>query len=435
MKKVKILVMPCDTAIAEEIIDSLKYHKYFTVVKAKHRTEKTNLHESFLLPFEYEDKFYEELNKLIKKEKVDFIIPANDNLAYELSKNVANIDAVLLSADYHVHEIVRFKDKTYAFFENIIPVPRVYEYKDLLKDKNYFPLFVKPKKGQGSQNVSVINSLEELNVFLFNKNLDDYIITEYLPFEEYTVDCFAHNGKLLYFSVRERIKTSRGIAVITKLVRDEEVIREIKSYAEKISSLLNIHGIFFFQMKKDLNKKLKLLEIGARVPGSLALNRALGVNLAELLIYQGLGMINESSKIYTNNIQSEVVLFRNLDRKFKINLDYENVYIDFDDTLSINKEKINIGIMKFVFYAKNKNKKIYLITKHNKGYLDSFLKKFGIFGIFDDVIVINNNQKKIAFMKPKSILIDDSFAERKEAIESGLIAYSPDIIENLITGD
>lgn len=435
MKEVKILVIPCDTGIADEIIDSLKYHKYFVVIKAKHKIEKTDINKCFILPFEHEDNFYEELNKLIKKEKITFIIPANDNLAYELSKNTAKIEATLLSPNYQVHEIVRFKHKTYEFFKDIIPVPQVYEYK-LIKDKKHlFPVFIKPTKGQGSQDSSIINDLSELEIFLSNKNPDEYIITEYLPFEEYTVDCFSHHGKLLYFSVRERIKTFRGTAIITTLVKDREIIEQIKPFAEKISSILKMHGIFFFQMKKDINKNLKLLEIGARVPGSLALNRALGVNLVELLIYQGLGLIDESSKIYINNIQSEITLFRSLDRKFEINLDYENVYIDFDDSLSINEKKINTGVIKFIFYAKNNNKKIYLITKHNKGYLDSFLKKFGISDVFDDIIIISDNQKKADFMKPKSMLIDDSFGERKEAIEKGLLAYSPDIVESLIKGD
>jgi len=435
MKEVKILVMPCDTGIAEEIIDSLKYHKYFVVIKAKHKIEKTKLDECFILPFEYEDNFYEELNKLIKKEKITFIIPANDNLAYELSKNTTKIDATLLSPNYQIHEIVRFKDKTYEFFKDILPVPQVYEYKSIKDKKHLFPIFIKPKKGQGSQNASVINDLSELEIFLSNKNPDEYIITEYLPFEEFTIDCFSHHSKLLYFSIRERIKTFRGTAIITKLVKDKEIIEQIKSFAEKISNILKMHGIFFFQMKKDINKNLKLLEIGPRVPGSLALNRALGVNLVEISIYQGLGLINESSKIYTNNIKSEITLFRSLDRKFDINLDYENVYIDFDDSLSINEKKVNIGVIKFLFYAKNNNKKIYLITKHDKGYLVSFLKKFGITDIFNDIIVLNNNQKKTDFMVAKSMLIDDSFGERKEAIEKGLIAYSPDIVENLIRGD
>ncbi|GIU70259.1 MAG: carbamoylphosphate synthase large subunit short form [Candidatus Woesearchaeota archaeon] len=435
MDRVNILVIPCDTEIAKEIIDSLKYHKYFNLVLAKNKFAKVSEmieKNVYLLPPEFELNFYEELNKLIGKVNIKFIIPANDNIAFEMSKNASKINSILLTPDYNIHEIVRFKDKTYEFFKDILPVPVIYKYDEVLNGKIDWPVFVKPKKGQGSQNSITITKIKQFRDFFLDKNPEEYIITEYLPFEEYTVDCFAHNGHLLYFSVRERKKVSGGIAVITRLIKDKEIVSYMKIFAEKILSHLNMHGIFFFQVKKDKNGKYKLLEIGPRVPGSLALNRALGINLVELLIYQGMGLINEDSKLYPNNIQSEIILKRSLDRKFIMDLKYENVYIDFDDTLSLDDKTINISVIKFIFHAKNKGKKVFLITKHKKNYLETFLENFGIMKLFDDIILINDNQNKTDFMSSNSILIDDSFQERKEAIERNLLAYSADIVESLI---
>ena len=54
------------------------------------------------------------------------------------------------------------------------------------------------------------------------------------------------------------------------------------------------------------------------------------------------------------------------------------------------------------------------------------LHKFGISHIFDDIIHISEKDKKINYMREKSVLIDDSFRERKEAIENGFFAFGVD---------
>lgn len=434
MEVVKILVVPCDTEIAYEIIDSLSGHKYFKLVFAAHDRNLRYLHKNvYFLPFENDENFFDELNNLVERESIKFIYPANDNLAYVLSTNVDKIRAKLITHNADAHRICRFKDKTYHYFYNKIPVPKIYELNDL-KDSD-FPVFVKPKKGQGSLNAHKINNFAELKTFFLYNRYEDYLICEYLPCEEFTVDCFAHNGKLLYYLVRRREKTFRGISVISTIVNDRELNEVCNKYAELIASSLNMHGIFFFQVKFNKDRILTLLEVGPRVPGTLSLNRALGVNLVELSVYQALGMINENSTILRNEIQDEITIFRTLDRHVRLKTHdfidlFDNIYIDFDDTLVLNSKFLNLDVIKFIFLCKNNAKRIFLITKNDNGSVISVLKRFGIYEVFDEVIILKRDDKKINYMKSgKSLLIDDSFKEREEAINNGITAYSPENIK------
>lgn len=435
MKQTKILLIPCDTEIAYEIIDSLKYHKYFKLECACHEEKNKYLYKDIsFLPYEYNLGFYESLNKLIIEKEVDLILPANDNLAFELSKNSRKIKAKLITQPWKVHKIVRFKDRTYSYFNDLIPCPYAYNISDI--NEKIFPIFVKPKKGQGSLNAFKISDNKELRLFLLDYNPEDFVIMEYLPADEFTVDCFAHNGKLLYYLARKREKTFRGISVQTSAVTDNKLNFLFGQYAKIIAGSLGMHGIFFFQMKLDKEESPKLLEIGARVPGSLSLNRAFGVNLVELSIYQALGLINEKSLIYPTLSPNEVnfTLFRPLGRLVKGYLNVENIYVDFDDTLLTPEGKMNLDVIKFIFHCKNQGKRVFLITKNKTNSLYKKLDEYGVKNIFDNIFHISEDEKKINYMiKTKSLLIDDSFMERKEAMKEGILAYSPENVK-LIEG-
>ena len=179
-------------------------------------------------------------------------------------------------------------------------------------------------------------------------------------------------------------------------------------------------------MKFNKNRELRLLEIGSRVSGTMMLNRARGVNFIELAIYQKLG---HSVEVIVNDI--EVSLARALVPIYKHNIEFDNLYVDFDDALLLDKKYINTEIMKLIFQVKNEGKKVYLITKNKNFNLADTLHKFGITNVFDEIIHLNENEKKVSYMKKKSVLIDDSFSERKEAMRNGIYALGIDNLKIL----
>lgn len=421
MRHYNILVFPCGTEIANEIINSLANHKYFKLIFASsEETSYCNFRgkEISILPYVTDNTFINELNNLISKKRIDFIIPAHDDVAFALSQIENEIEAEIIGQSKYVNEIVRFKDVTYKHFKNILPLGKVY---DSEPQDDVFPVFVKPKKGQGSFNSFKLNTLNEYISFFSQNKLENFVVMEYLSGQEFTIDCFSDKGNVLYFGARTREKTTRGISIQSTFVSDKNLNEYFKKYAQIISQNLTMHGVWFYQMKFDKNNQLKLLEIGPRVSGTMMLNRVRGVNFIELALYQKLGF---SIEVVFNDI--EVSLARALLPIYKHNIQYDNLYIDFDDTLLLEERNINADLMKLIFQAKNKEKKVYLITKNKNFNLAKTLHKFGITNIFDEIIHLHENERKVSYMQERSILIDDSFVERKEAILHGFYAFSLD---------
>ena len=264
-----------------------------------------------------------------------------------------------------------------------------------------------------------------MNYHLENSN-EKIIICEYLPGTEYTVDCFTDkNGKLLISQLRSRDRIRTGISVRST---KRETTEEVKKIANTINSHFEFNGAWFFQIKKDAEDKFKLMEISPRIPGTMGLTRNIGINFPMLTLFN---MLDYDLNIINNNY--DIMLDRAFINRYKINYCYENVYIDFDDTIT-NKGKLNLNAIRYLYQLVNENKKIYLLTRH-KDNIENTLRKYKLSkDIFTEIIWINQEKLKSEYIEPeKSIFIDDSFRERIDVSKKlGIPVFDVDMIESLI---
>lgn len=421
MRKYNILVFPCSTEIANEIISSLRDHKYFKMYYASSEVKGycdyryVDVHQ---LPFIDHPDFILKINELTEKLEIDFIIPAHDDVAFGLSSISSELKVSVIGQSAAINRIVRFKDATYKLFKDMLPIPAIYSCKTNIPS---YPVFVKPKKGQGSLNAVKINSASEYDRFFTEFDENEFLVMENLTGTEFTIDCFSDSGSVLYSGARTREKTIRGISVQSTMVRDDELNSEFRKFAQLISSELRMHGLWFFQMKLDINGKLKLLEVAPRVSGTMMLNRACGVNFVELAIYQALGF-----KVDVLSSGFDISVGRALEPRYLFNISYNNLYVDFDDTLYLDESKINTNLIRLIFQAKNERKQVHLITKNVKNNLIAVLHHYGITNIFDSIIHLAQGESKSERMLPASLLVDDSYTERREAAAKGHFVFSVD---------
>ena len=127
---------------------------------------------------------------------------------------------------------------------------------------------------------------------------------------------------------------------------------------------------------------------------------------------------------------------RALDNKYKISIKYNEVFVDFDDCLFLEKKYINDQLVAFLFRCRNNGIKVSLLTKHddsNLTPLDILLEDLKIKQIFDRIIHIDIDEQKYKYIDNKNaIFIDDSFAERKSIKENcSLNVFSVDMVEVL----
>jgi hypothetical protein len=189
-----------------------------------------------------------------------------------------------------------------------------------------------------------------------------------------------------------------------------------------------LRGAWFFQVKENRRCELVLLEVAARLGGSSGLYRSKGINFALLSIFDAFG---EEVKVLENNFQIE--MDRALENKYKVELNFDKAYIDFDDCLIVNN-KLNVQLISLIYQFINEKIKVILITKYQHGDIYQVLRSYRIEFLFDEVICINTNENKFKYINPnKSIFIDDSFMERKEIWDKLKIpVFAPDAIECLI---
>lgn len=403
--KTNVLIFPAGEINSIELHEALSHNVNIEVYGAS----SVDRHGSYVfknykcdLPLINEPDFIERFNRLLNEWHIDFIFPTHDSIALFLIKNKNQINAVVLASDLETALVCRNKRKTYELFQSYDFCPKIYSC------FSEFPCFIKPIDGQGAKGAKLIQTEKDIpRDFSFEEN----VITEYLPGDEITVDCLTDNhGKLRAILPRSRKRLMAGVCVSGDAIC---VTQEILRIAECINDNLKFFGLWYFQLKKDSNKNYKLLEISTRCSGTMCLSRARGVNLPLLSVYMAL---NKPVSVIENCYN--VTVDRTLISRYKIDYDYNIVYIDYDDTI-IENDEVNLNVIRYLYQCKNNAIKVILISRHNDLHEDTInesLTKHAISEkLFDEIINIKCNEEKAQFIKPhKAIFIDNSYLERKK---------------------
>lgn len=353
------------------------------------------------IPTISDSSFLTVFNNIIDEKKIDVVIPTHDDVALFLAKIQKFFHAKVLTADYETAEICRDKKRTYEIFEDFSFCPQIYY------DLSQFPVFIKPRKGQGGVNAKLL--LKEADIPT-NVNMEDYVICEYLPGQEMTVDCFTDcEGHLQAVLPRSRQRVFGGVSVRST---KEHLTQEIREIAEAINEKLDFLGLWYFQVRQGKDGRFKLLEVSMRCAGTMCLSRALGVNLPLLSVYAAMG---KKTQILENNYA--LMVDRTLISRYKTDLQYHSVYIDLDDTILINN-KVHLGVLYFLYQCSNNRKSLVLLTRHATDHEDTaveVLKKHKIMPeLFTKIIELEIDIPKYTMIQPEgAIFIDNSFAERK----------------------
>ena len=417
-----VLVFPAGTEIGLEIHQALQHSKEVVLHGAG---QAISNHAPFVyeryytLPSINEPSWLDALIDLCLNLSIDYIFPAYDDVIVQLALHRNKIPATVLTASDDVCEITRSKSKTYSWLQDAVRVPRLYSQTDV----KIFPLFVKPDRGQGSQGAQLVRNEAELTAA--TNAIQAPILCEFLPGDEYTVDCFSDRKQgILFCGARVRLRMRNGIAMHTRTVN----LDGVQAIASRIHEALRMRGAWFFQLKRANDGELTLLEVAPRIAGSMSTNRVKGVNFPLLTIFE-----HERLALKLITMPMEVELDRALQNRYRINLKYDAVYIDLDDTLLIGN-LVNINVMQLVFSCINRKIPVTLITRHS-GDLQKTLQKHRLAELFDEVIHLDRTQRKSDFIQQKNaIFIDDSFSERLDVHQRcGIPTFDCSMLDALIS--
>lgn len=218
-------------------------------------------------------------------------------------------------------DIANNKSALYQFLQwRDIPVPAfrvaetVDQFKEAVEELGYpaKPVCFKPSVSNGSRGFRVLHTGINEHDWLFNQKpnsryiqyedacrilssapFPELLVSEYLPGDEYSVDCLCNHGESRIIVPRLRIRQINGISVRGQFVDNEE----IKQTCKRIINELKLHGNIGIQLKADAGGKFQILEINPRVQGSISTCLGAGVNLPVLAIRQELGLLESDLSV------------------------------------------------------------------------------------------------------------------------------------------
>lgn len=426
-KDITVLVFPCGSEIGLELHEALKDIRFINLIGASSVKD----HASFVyknyiegLPYLSDPAFDDAFRSLVEREGVDVVFPALDDAIVKLAEISDSLPCKVLGCEPRTADICRDKELTYQVFSNCWFNPVTYSDADAVRD---YPVVIKPAIGQGSAGVKIVHSYDELSFELSNRQ-ERTVICEYLPGEEYTIDCFTdRHGALRYTAQRTRGRTKAGISVNSVLMEPDETVRAI---AEEINSMLSLRGMWFFQLKRNSLGEYRLLEVAPRVAGTMCLERAIGVNLPLLAIFDAM-----DSDIDVLPQFSQCEVDRSLGNVFRVPCDYRSVYLDFDDTL-VKDGQVVLKTVSFVYQCVNRGIPIMLLSRHERDIHESLKKAKLSESLFSQIVILQDGEKKSDYIDTSldPIFIDDSFAERRDVSKRlGIKVFGLDNLEVLIS--
>jgi len=419
---INVLVFPCGSEIGLEIHAALRHAKDIGL----HGASSVDDHGEFtyrryrrITADTRSGDLVAELNALIREWNIDLVIPAHDSVIPLLATQQERLLAVAAVPDAATAALCRDKRLAYARLQALGIVPD-----DAGPVGGPYPVFAKPAVGQGSRGAERVDDAGRHRQLL--EGGEPYVFSEYLPGEEYTVDCISgSDGGLLHAAPRRRIRTRGGIAVRTEPVDDPA----LAAMAGAIAGELRLRGAWFFQARRNSAGVPKLLEVAPRIAGSMALSRMRGVNFALLHVHAHLGR-----PFAVLPQHHPVQLDRALGNRYRTGLDYRRVYLDLDDTL-ILRGAVSPLLAALLYQWAAAGIDVVLLTRHRDCPRQTLERYRLCAGLFSRICHLRDGSPKSAAIEPgvPAIFIDDSFRERRDVAENaGIPVFDLDAVEQLL---
>jgi len=254
-----------------------------------------------ILPRINEANYIDEIINVCKRENIKLVVPTIDTDLLLLSEERERVEsesgAVVLISNTEVVSICRDKINTQKFLEqNGFKIPKMYSEQELDSENLQFPLFIKPKSGSSSINTFKVNNFEELTTY--RSLIKEPIVQDFMEGREFTVDVFLDfDGNLITVVPRLRMATRSGEISKGKIIKDNEIIEDIKRLVEVLKPI----GHITVQLMKT-NKGVEYIEINPRFGGGAPMSIQSGADSCENLYRLLMGEKLEYNETYRDNI-------------------------------------------------------------------------------------------------------------------------------------
>ncbi|MDY6865674.1 MAG: ATP-grasp domain-containing protein [Halobacteriota archaeon] len=266
-------------------------------------------HKKALLPRANSKEFISKLIEVLKREKVDVLIPNTSEEMYPIAKNIEEIKrhtSIIVSEP----ESIKIADDKLRAHDHLtrknIPVVRTISVKDEVDiakaiGELSLPIAIKPRISRGGRGLFICSDLEEVSrsfkmlremmpfsdTFFGSEESDQIICQEHLPGTEYDVNILLNEDSEVVANVPMKAWRWDVHHQLRDIVTEHN--KEVQSLAEKATKSLNLKGPIDVEMRFDKDEGLKILEINSRTGGDVELASAAGCNIPHLTSKLSLG--------------------------------------------------------------------------------------------------------------------------------------------------
>jgi carbamoyl-phosphate synthase large subunit len=272
------------------------------------------LNDAFVvLPSASEPNFIDELLRIALEQGVDIIFPLVTRelfrLATEKERFLEHGIRVIVSDAKNLH-IANNKSALVAHLHQhniVVPTHAIVHSIEELETAVHalgYPkvnVAIKPSISNGSRGVRILSekideydlmmnykpsnlysTLEKTRTIFQGRDFPEFLVSEYLPGDEFTIDTLVYDGEPYCIVPRRRLKMVEGISVKGVFEKNEEII----AYATSILRSLRLHGPIGIQVKQAEDGTFKVLEINPRIQGTSVSALGAGINLPLAAVLQ-----------------------------------------------------------------------------------------------------------------------------------------------------
>jgi carbamoyl-phosphate synthase large subunit len=240
---------------------------------------------SYELPRCNEAHYFDTLQEICRRERVDLLIPLYEPEFLILSHHrdeLKKLGITLLLSSEPALKTALDKWETFNFFTaNNFQTPKTTLDNSVWKEDD-LPVLVKPRCGMGAQGITSIHCLDQLQTL---KPDSGVLYQQYVSGIEYTLDILADfNGKVVAVVPRERLEVRSGEVSKSKTVKRTDLI----AMGRQIVETLGVIGPVTIQCI-DTGEAVYWIEINPRFGGGVPLTIAAGVDYPYLLYQMAKG--------------------------------------------------------------------------------------------------------------------------------------------------
>ncbi|MCU0666112.1 MAG: ATP-grasp domain-containing protein [Candidatus Omnitrophica bacterium] len=290
---INVLITGAGTITANNVIKALREDRNIKIVSTdiNQRRFVSGAYfsdEFYQVPFGVDKRFIPKLLGIVKKEKIDVVIPIIDEEFIPIVGNIIKFEnqgAKVLISNLNTIEICTDKYRTFLFFKqnHILTAPTFLPSQISLIKNSDFPVIVKPRSGRAS--IGIVKAYDKQGLASILNHNNNVVIQKFIKGEEFTIDVLADLNYAVKTAIpRRRVEVKSGVSYKGVTVNDQCLIKQAVSITEK----LRIFGPANLQAIKTKDKYY-FIEVNPRFSGGLALSVAAGVNIPLLAVDAVLG--------------------------------------------------------------------------------------------------------------------------------------------------